>query len=80
MSDLTSEAFLGALKRFMAQRGKVACIYSDNGTNFVGAARELNELHECFLKEQTQNQLNEFFIDSQIEWRNIPPNAPHFGG
>jgi len=71
---------LGALKRFIARRGKVSCIYSDNGTNFIGASRELNELYELFRKEQMQRKLDEFFIESRIEWRNIPPNAPHFGG
>ncbi|XP_033231913.1 uncharacterized protein LOC117182907 [Belonocnema kinseyi] len=34
--DLTTEAFLGALKRFCARRGKPNNIYSDNATNFVG--------------------------------------------
>lgn len=31
-------------------------------------------------KNKTQHKLNEFFIESRIECRNIPPNAPHFGG
>ena len=37
VSDLTTEAFIGALKRFTARRGKPSNIYSDNATNFVGA-------------------------------------------
>lgn len=48
VADLTSESFLAALKRFMARRGKVSCMYSGNDTNFIGAAKELNELHEFF--------------------------------
>ncbi|XP_018359963.1 PREDICTED: uncharacterized protein LOC108759145 [Trachymyrmex cornetzi] len=80
VADLTSEAFLASLKRFMARRGKVACLYSDNGTNFVGAARELNELHRMFTEEQVQRKLNDFFSETRIQWQNIPPNAPHFGG
>ncbi|XP_011884045.1 PREDICTED: uncharacterized protein LOC105571183, partial [Vollenhovia emeryi] len=80
VADLSSESFMGALKRFIARRGKVACMHSDNGTNFVGAARELNELHDFFIKEQIQHKINEFFVEHRIEWRNIPPNAPHFGG
>lgn len=80
VADLTTESFLGAFKRFIARRGKVSCVYSDNGTNFIGAARELNELYEFFMKEQTQSKLNEFFVEHRIEWRTIPPNAPHFGG
>lgn len=37
VNDLTSAAFLAALKRFVSRRGKPFEIYSDNGTNFVGA-------------------------------------------
>lgn len=48
-------------------------------TNFIGAARELNELHKFFVKKQTQCKLNEFFVKQKIEWRTIPRNAPHFG-
>ncbi|XP_043504903.1 uncharacterized protein LOC122525925 [Polistes fuscatus] len=36
VNDLTTEAFLAALRRFMARRGKCSDIYSDNATNFVG--------------------------------------------
>jgi len=42
--DLSSEAFLNVLKRFISRRGCPSDIYSDNGLNFVGAERELNEL------------------------------------
>lgn len=44
VSDLTSQGFLSAFKRFVARRGHVAEIWSDNGTNFVDAARELQIL------------------------------------
>jgi len=30
VSDLTSDAFLAAIRRFIARRGKCAAIYSDN--------------------------------------------------
>lgn len=43
VSDLTSDCFLAALKRFVARRGKPSCMYSDNGTTFVGAQRQLKE-------------------------------------
>ncbi|GFW67305.1 integrase catalytic domain-containing protein [Trichonephila clavipes] len=37
VSDLTTDAFHAALKRFAARRGKCATISSDNAKNFVGA-------------------------------------------
>ena len=36
ISDLTSEAFIACLRRFVARRGKPSLILSDHGTNFVG--------------------------------------------
>ncbi|XP_029055179.2 uncharacterized protein LOC114882455 [Osmia bicornis bicornis] len=80
IGDLTSEAFLGAFKRFIARRGKVVTIHSDNGTTFVGANRLLNELYEFYNSEPLRAKLRDFFRDSNVEWGFIPPNAPHFGG
>lgn len=41
VTDLTTEAFLNALKRFIARRGVCSDIFSDNATNFVGANNRL---------------------------------------
>ena len=38
VSDLTSEAFIATLRKFISCRGKPSLIWSDNGTNFVGAS------------------------------------------
>ncbi|GFS73202.1 uncharacterized protein TNCV_4571271 [Trichonephila clavipes] len=43
VSDLTTDAFLATLNRFVARRGKCATISSDNAKNFVGANRELKD-------------------------------------
>ncbi|XP_037930880.1 uncharacterized protein LOC119665718 [Teleopsis dalmanni] len=43
VSDMTSDSFLAALKRLFARRGKCSHIYSDNGTNFVGASKKLDK-------------------------------------
>ncbi|XP_011694053.1 PREDICTED: uncharacterized protein LOC105453629 [Wasmannia auropunctata] len=78
VSDLTTECFISALRRFVSRRGKPAHVYSDNGTNFVGANRELNELARFLLKEQTS--LSECINDIGISWHFIPAYSPHFGG
>jgi len=45
---LTSGAFLASLRRFMSRRGKCSTIHSNNGTNFVGAQKELvSYLTDC---------------------------------
>jgi len=44
-ADLTTKNFLAALRRFISLRSKRSKIYSDNGTNFIGAMRGLDEMH-----------------------------------
>lgn len=39
VTDLTSEVFIACLQRFISRRGLPLLIWSDNGTNFAGAAR-----------------------------------------
>ncbi|GFV33276.1 uncharacterized protein TNCV_1497981 [Trichonephila clavipes] len=50
VSDLTTEAFLAALKRFVARRGRPIEIHSDNGRNFVGANNELRKILKALFK------------------------------
>lgn len=46
VSALTTEAFLAALSRFTSRRGNPANIFSDNGTNYIGANNELNKMYD----------------------------------
>ncbi|XP_033213910.1 uncharacterized protein LOC117170976 [Belonocnema kinseyi] len=78
--DLTTEAFLGALKRFCARRGKPNNIYSDNATNFVGGNKEIKELHKFFLSACNDQLTIRQMTNEGINWHFIPPRAPHFGG
>lgn len=48
-TDLSTDCFIAALRRFIARRGKCRKIYSDNGRNFLGASLELNEMHEVIM-------------------------------
>jgi len=43
VSDLTFHAFVAALKIIIFRKAKWTKIFTDNGTNMVGAARKLNE-------------------------------------
>lgn len=78
--NLSTEAFIGALRRFIARRGAPAEIHSDNGTNFQGAKNELYHLH--FILNDSQEQAKIFNECSRkgIKWVFIPPRAPNFGG
>ncbi|GFT27619.1 integrase catalytic domain-containing protein [Trichonephila clavipes] len=58
VSDLTTEAFLAALKRFVARRGRPIEIHSDNGRNFVGANNELRKILKALFKVQIEAVLN----------------------
>lgn len=53
-------------------------MYSDNGTNFVGANKELLEL-STFLKTN-EKSITHAINDLDIQWHFIPPRSPHFGG
>ncbi|XP_072156611.1 uncharacterized protein [Bemisia tabaci] len=78
VSDLTTEAFLAALDRFVGRRGLCRTIFSDNATNFTGAKRHLSELYEFLLTQKLL--IDDQLASRQIEWKFIPPSAPHFGG
>lgn len=75
VSDMTSETFLAAFKRFTSRRGRCAHMYSDNGTTFVGAAKALH-------KEITNiiRNTEDVLANRGTQWRFIPPSSPHQGG
>ncbi|GFW28046.1 integrase catalytic domain-containing protein [Trichonephila clavipes] len=79
VSDLTTEAFLAALKRFVARRGRPIEILSDNGRNFVGANNELRKILKALCKGKME-EIMDFLSKEQIKWNFNPPSAPHFGG
>ncbi|XP_047527823.1 uncharacterized protein LOC125064684 [Vanessa atalanta] len=79
VSELSTLGFIAAFKRFVARRGRCAELYSDNGSNFVGAARELLCL---FSEEKTKfkPELAQYLATNGTQWNFIPPRAPNFGG
>ncbi|XP_046417426.1 uncharacterized protein LOC124178233 [Neodiprion fabricii] len=50
-SDYSTQAFIAALKRFISRRGLCTKLYSDRGTNFVGANTELQKLIKAATSE-----------------------------
>ncbi|XP_049290621.1 uncharacterized protein LOC125767774 isoform X1 [Anopheles funestus] len=80
VENLSTGAFLAALRRFVSRRGIPEEIYSDNATNFVGAKHELRELYEMFKDETSKQGIFQFCQEKEVTWKMIPPNAPHFGG
>lgn len=77
ISRVSTPAFVNAYSRFCARRSVPQCIYSNNGTTFVGADRELAHLYRAALHDP--NFLNST-ASYNVEWRFIPPSAPHFKG
>lgn len=75
LASLDSDAFLMSLHQFISRRGKPYELLCDNGTNFVGGAREIWEAFTSIARH-LQAQLAE----QQIQFQFNPPSAPHFGG
>ena len=64
--SLDTDSFINAFTRMTSRRETLTYVISDNGTNFVGAERELLEL----VKAQ----------ETSIDWKFNPSCVPHFGG
>lgn len=67
-TELSSEAFLAALRRFVARRGRCSRLVSDQGKNFVGASNILHRL----IKDAAHT--------NEIRFEFNPPGSPHFSG
>ncbi|XP_062715282.1 uncharacterized protein LOC134291500 [Aedes albopictus] len=80
VSDLSTQGFLNALRRFISRRGRPNHIHSDNGKNFEGAKNELTELFHRFSDQAQQDSITSACADEGILWHLTPPKAPHFGG
>ena len=76
---LETDVFINALRRFLSRRGPVRQLRSDQGTNFVGARRELREA----LEEMDHSKIKEELLKSQCDWIDFKMNVPaasHMGG
>lgn len=78
--DLSTVAFIRALQRFIARRGKCANIYSDNAKNFVGTNNELREVANLLRSSEHYTKISNFLAENYIKWTFIPPHSPHMRG
>ncbi|XP_073718035.1 uncharacterized protein [Misgurnus anguillicaudatus] len=76
LEDMTTDAFINALRCFISLRGAVSHLYCDQGSNFVGAKNELKEA----LKQCDAEALKAFLADRQCEFIFNAPSASHAGG
>lgn len=76
VSDYMAEALLAAFRRFISRRGLCQEVFSDCGTNFVGASRELRKLFSASSSDGRQIAA----ATEGVKWHFNPPAAPHFGG
>ena len=63
-------------RRFIARRGQVKEIRSDNGTNFTSGEKELRES----VKAWNQEKIHESLLQKEIVWSFYPPHGSHFRG
>ena len=73
---MNTDNFLMALNNFVARRGKVELIWSDRGTNFRGAQREIREL----LQQLSEDELQEHLATKGIKFKFNTAYSPHQGG
>ncbi|XP_062551031.1 uncharacterized protein LOC134215999 [Armigeres subalbatus] len=73
---MTTDSCIMALRNVMARRGVPAVIYSDRGTNFQGASKELN----VAISNLDHERMEAEFTSSHTSWNFIPPASPHMGG
>ncbi|XP_066582127.1 uncharacterized protein [Prorops nasuta] len=76
VSDLTTEAFIGALRRFISRRAVPGHIYSDNGSNFIGANRKLREIYALLETDEHKLKLEIFCNNNKILLHFNPPLLP----
>lgn len=73
--SLSSQSCVMAIRRFICRRGTPLEIFSDNGTNFQAASKELAQKVQCI-----EMECADIFTDARTRWSFIPPAAPHMGG
>ena len=66
-------------RRFICQRGPVRQLHSDQGTNFIGAKRELREALQAMDQCKISSEMLKEDCD-RVTFKMNPPSASHAGG
>lgn len=76
IADLSAAEFIACFERFINRRGHCNKLYSDNGTSFVGAYKEIKIAYKNWDVPEVHEHLNK----RRTEWIFMKPAAPHQGG
>ncbi|XP_028323875.1 uncharacterized protein LOC114476497 isoform X2 [Gouania willdenowi] len=76
LEDLSTDAFINALRCFISIRGAIRQIQCDQGTNFVGARNEFN----AALNELDTHRLSAYLTERQCDFVMNAPHSSHAGG
>ena len=74
--DYSTQSFLHCVRRLMAERGQVAELISDPGTQLRGADRELKEMRDGW----DQAELIRFGAQNKLEWKFVMAASQHQNG
>ncbi|XP_052743807.1 uncharacterized protein LOC128198008 isoform X1 [Bicyclus anynana] len=77
VSELSTKAYILSLRRMISRRGIPHILLSDQGRNYVGAAREITSF---LTSKEYENSVVDFTSKLNIEFKFSPAYAPHFGG
>ncbi|XP_043502336.1 uncharacterized protein LOC122524254 [Polistes fuscatus] len=78
VSDYTSEGFISTYRRFTSRRGTPSALYSDCGTNFLGAEAQLKR---SFTDSSPGHlKFSALLAQDNTQWHFKPPAATHMGG
>ncbi|XP_055005215.1 uncharacterized protein LOC129407637 [Boleophthalmus pectinirostris] len=73
VESMSTSSFINALRRFLSIRGPVKRLRSDQGTNFIGACKELRINSE-------DPEIKNFLQDQSCTWAFNTPHSSHMGG
>ena len=77
--SMDTDSFIQALLRFIARRGNIRVLRGGNGSNFVGAQKELGNAFKEMDHQKIQYFLQNIGAD-YIIWHRNPPGSSHMGG